>query len=723
MTHYVGQSVPRVDAIAKVTGEADFPGDLTMPGMLHMKVLFANRPHAHILNIDTSQAEAAPGVVAVLTAQDVPVNSYGIGVYDQPVLCDQVVRFVGDRVALIVAETEKAAARARDLIVVEYEDRPALDSPEAALAPNAPVLHPGMDSNVLTNYRIRKGDVEAGFAQADVIVEETYTLGGQEHAYLQPDAGLAWVDDDGCVVVKSTGQWAHDDQRQIAHCLDLPEDQVRVQYVFAGGAFGGREDVSVHILLALAAVKTGQPVKVVWTRGETMIGHHKRHAMTIRHKWGTTKEGKLIAQETEVVSDAGAYTSTSDYVLASTVLLSTGPYEVPHVKLDAMAVFTNNVTGGAFRGFGVPQALVTAESQMARLAEALNIDPVQLRMINVLREGSQTGTMVEVPPGLSAEETLEAAASAAGWEKKQGKWSRPSAAKEVRPGMLRGLGIAAGWKNVAYTLGYPEQSTATIELYGGAEVEQAVVRLPAAEVGQGIQTTLHQMAAEALSLPMEKVEIVAIDTATTASSGSVSASRMAMMAGNALIGAAQAAYAEWQNEERPAVATYHYIAPPTESLDPVTGQGKGAFVFAYLAQAVELEVDTETGQITVTRIVSAHDVGKAINPVVVEGQIGGGAIQALGWSTMENFVMDQGRVLTPDFSTYLIPTTLDIPPDFESLILENPLPIGPWGATGVGEMPFLAIAPAIMDALHDATGVWFNHLPLTPESILEGLSG
>jgi CO/xanthine dehydrogenase Mo-binding subunit len=331
--------------------------------------------------------------------------------------------------------------------------------------------------------------------------------------------------------------------------------------------------------------------------------------------------------------------------------------------------------------------------------------------------------MVEVPPGLSAEETLKAAASVAGWQKKGDSWSRPSIAKEVRPGVLRGLGIAAGLKNVAYTLGYPEQSTATIELHGGSKVERAVVRLPASEVGQGIQTTIHQMAAEALDLPMDIIEIVAIDTATTPSAGSVSASRMALMAGNALIGAAEAAYAEWDNEERPAVATYTYVSPPTEPLDPETGKGKGAFAFAYVAQAVELEVDIETGQITVTRIVSAHDAGKSINPMVVEGQIEGGAIQGMGWSTTENFVMDQGRVLTPNLSTYLIPTILDIPRDFESLILENPLPIGPWGATGIGEMPILAMAPAILDALHDATGVWFNHLPLTPESVLESLSG
>ncbi len=719
----IGKSIPRVDARAKVLGSADFPGDLSVPGMVQMKVLFARRPHARIRHVDTGHARSLPGVLAVLTARDVPVNTYGIGEYDQPVLCGDVVRYVGDRVALVIAETEEIAARARSLIRVNYEDLPVIDGPEAALLPGAPLLHPEKGSNVLSSQRIRKGDIEQASRSAEVIIEETYHLGGQEHAYLQPDAGLAWVDPDGCVVVKTTGQWAHDDRRQIAHALALPEDRVRVIYTFSGGAFGGREDVSVHILLALAAFRVRQPVKLVWTREETTIGHHKRHAMRIHHRWGATRDGRLLFQETDILADAGAYASTSTYVLASTLLSSTGPYEVPHVSVDARAVFTNNVTAGAFRGFGVPQAVATAEAQMARLAAVLDIDPVELRLRNLLREGSLTSTQARVPAGLTARETLEAAALAAGWVKEQGKWTRPARPKTVREGVVRGIGIAAGWKNVGYTLGYPEEATASLELHGGAEVEQAVVRLGTAEVGQGTLTTVRQMAAEALDLPLEKVQLISSDTAQVESAGSVSASRMAFMAGNALREAAEAAKEAWRNEDRPAIVTHTYRAPATAALHPETGAGAGAFAFAYLAQAVELEVDLETGQLAVTRIVSAHDVGKAIHPQIVEGQIEGGVIQALGWATMEDFQMVDGQVRTPDLTTYLIPTSRDVPPICEPIILELLLPLGPWGASGIGEMPFVAVAPAIMDALHDATGIWYNSLPLTPEKVFNGLRG
>lgn len=720
---YVGRSLPRVDAVAKVTGAADFPGDLSRPGMVHMKVLFAGRPHALIRSLDTDKAEALPGVLAVLTAHDVPVNEYGIGEYDQPVLCRDRVRYVGDRVALVIAESEEVAAQARDLIEVSYEDLPVVADPTAALAPDAPLVHPLKGSNLLSEQRVRKGDVAAGLASADVIVEEVYSLGGQEHVYLQPDAGLAWMDEDGCVVVQCAGQWAHDDRRQIAHALDLPEEKVRVSYAYIGGAFGGREDITVQIALALAAMKVERPVKLVWNREETTLGHHKRHPMRIRHRWGATHDGQLLVQETEILADAGAYASTSAYVLASTVLLSTGPYEVPNVRVDARAVYTNNLVSGAFRGFGAPQAIVTAEAQMARLAQALEMDRVELRMRNLLREGSISGTMAEVPPGVSARETLAAAARAIGWEQRDGRWVAPERAPgSERPRVARGVGIAAGWKNVGYTLGYPEQSTATVELYGGATIESAVVRLATAEVGQGTLTTVLQMAADALQLPPERIQLINTDTAETLSAGSVSASRMAFMAGKALQGAAGAAYAQWRAEERPATATYTYRAPETEPLDVETGHGKGAFAFAYLAQAAEVEVDLETGQLAVTRLVSAHDVGHAVNPQIVEGQIEGGAIQALGWTIMEDFIVQEGKVLTPNLNTYLIPTTLDVPPRFDSLILENQLPLGPWGVNGVGEMPFLAVAPSILDALHDATGVWYSNIPLTPQRVLQGLA-
>jgi CO/xanthine dehydrogenase Mo-binding subunit len=718
---FIGQNSKRLDATAKVTGEAIFPGDLSMDGMAHMKVLFAGRPHARIRSLDTSHAEALPGVLAVLTAKDVPINNFGIDIFDQPVLCEDVVRSVGDRVALVIAESEPIAAKGVALIDVVYEDLPILASPEAALEPGAPVLHPDQESNVLDTFRIRKGDIEAGFAKADVIIEETYTMGAQEHVYMQPDAGLAWVDENGKVIVKTAGQWAHDDRRLIAHCLDLPEDRVQVIYTYIGGAFGGREDVSVQIILGLATFKLGRPVKVIWNREETTIGHPKRHPMKIYHKWGATRDGKLVAQQTKILADAGAYASTTSWVVSSTVLLSTGPYEVENVWLDGQAVFTNNILSGAFRGFGIPQAVFAAELQIARLAEALGMDPVELRMRNLVREGSLTGTMMEVMPNCSTRETLEAAAKAAGWVKTSEVWKRHQTHQEVRPGTLHGVGIASGWKNIGYTLGFQETSTATIELYGEAEIERVVVRLPAAEVGQGIQTTITQMVSEAFGVSSKQIELLMPDTDEAESAGSVSASRMALMAGNVLRGAAEAVLEKWKDEERPAIATHTYHAPLTEPMDPETGAATGAFALAYVAQAVEVEVDIETGHVKVTRIISANDVGRAINPKIVEGQIEGAAIQGMGWALMEDFVTKNGEVLTPGLSTYLIPTVLDVPEDFQSLILEENLPLGPWGVNGMGEMPLISIAPAILDAVHDATGVWHSHIPLTPERLLTGM--
>ena len=718
---HVGQRLPRIDAAAKVRGAADFPGDLSMPGMLHLKVLFAGRPHSRIVEIDAFAARTLPGVAAVLTAEDVPNNIYGISEYDQPVLCREVVRHVGERVALVIAESEEIAARARELIRVVYHDMPVVDTVDRALAPNAPVLHPQKGSNVMTTFRVAKGDVQAGFAAADVIVEATYEMGAQEHVYLQPDAGLAWVDEDGNVVVKTAGQWAHDDQRQIANCLDLPEDRVRVIYTYTGGAFGGREDVTVQIILALAAYHVRRPVKVVWSREETTIGHHKRHPMRIRHRWGATADGRITAQETEILADAGAYASTSEYVVASTVLVSTGPYEVANALVTAQPVYTNNLPSGAFRGFGTAQAVVAAAVHMARLADVLGMDPVEVRMRNALTEGAVTHTMAELPSGVSAVQTLEAAARRAGWQLADGEWRRPERKSEVRPGVRRGLGIVSGWKNVGYTLGYPEQSTATVELHGEAEVESAVVRLAAAEVGQGIHTAITQMAVEALGLPPDRLTLIFTDTHATESAGSVSASRMAFMAGNALIGAANAARQVWRAEERPAVATYTYRPPATTPFDPETGRASGAFAFAYLAEAAEIEVDTGTGQIRVTRMITACDVGRAINPQIVEGQLEGGTVQGIGWATTENWVSRGGQVLTPNLSTYLIPTIMDVPAEMEPLILEEHLPLGPWGATGVGELPLLGAPPAIVAAVHDATGVWIDAIPLTPERVLDAL--
>ncbi len=618
-TKIVGQSLPRTDALGKVTGKTPYSGDLSMEGMLHMKILFAGRPHARVKRIDLEKALAAPGVVAIYTAKDIPVNEYGLQWQDQPVLCGpdsskeggDVVRFVGDQVAAIVAETESQADAARALIEVEYEDLPPVLDAEAAMRANSPRVHAEIgDSNICVHYKIRKGDIQAGFEGADVIVEGEYRTPVQEHAYLQPEAGLAYIDEDGHITVKSGGQWTHADREQIAHALDLPDEKVRIVYPAIGGAFGGREDMSVQIVLALAAQKLERPVRIIWSRQESIIGHGKRHASVLRAKWGATKDGKLVAAEIEMIGDGGAYMYTTNKVLGNATITSTGPYFIPNVKTDVYGVYTNNVPGAAYRGFGAPQALYMAELQMDKLAEKLDMDPVEIRLKNALRDGLTLGVGTPAPGPVSVPEVIQAAADKFDWANYK---------KKTEGHLVRGRGFAAGFKNVGFSFGYQENCWARVEIHGEGEIEQVVLLHASAEVGQGTHTVMTQMAAEAVGVPFEKVTLVTSDSAIMGNPGSVSASRMTYMSGNSIRGAAEIALEKWQKEERPAVGEFKYLAPPTEPFNKETGHSMPNFAYAYAAQAVEVEVDTETGHVRVLRVVAADDLGKAINPNLVVG--------------------------------------------------------------------------------------------------------
>jgi CO/xanthine dehydrogenase Mo-binding subunit len=718
----VGQSLPRVDSRGKVTGETQYSGDRAMAGMLHMKILFAERPHARVMHVNTSAAQAAAGVVAVYTSKDVPVNEYGLQIPDQPVLCGpgsskpytDIVRFVGDQIAVVVAQTEAQAEAAVKLIHVEYEDLPILADPLTALKNDAPVLHPDRgDTNICVHYKIRKGDVDDAFAKADVIVEGEYQTPVQEHAYLQPEAGLSYIDPQGLITVECGGQWTHADRGTIAHALGLPDEMIRVIYPAIGGAFGGREDLSVQIVLALATWKLQRPVKIIWSRRESIIGHGKRHAVTIKAKWGATKAGKIIAAEQELIGDGGAYMYTSNKVLGNAAITSTGPYSIPNVKVDVYGVYTNNVPGAAFRGFGAPQALFMAESQVNKLAEKLGMDPVEFRLKNALRDGDTMGVGTPAPGPVSVVQCIEAARDKFGWKK--------SKKKNGKSPLVRGRGFAAGFKNVGFSFGYQENCWAKVEIHGNGMMERAVVHHAGAEVGQGVHTVMIQMAAQALGLPADKIELRTSDSATQGNPGSASASRLTFMAGNSIKGAAEAALVKWNAEERPAIAEFKYLAPRTTPLDHETGYSTPNFQYAYVAQAVEVEVDTETGHVRVIRITSADDVGKAINPDLIVGQIEGAVVQAHGYALMEEYKSKDGRVLTDQLSTYLIPTIWDIPEKVESVLVEIPDPNGPWGARGVGELPLLPVAPAIAAAIHDATGVWISEFPFTPERVLRAL--
>ena len=735
---YIGESSIRVDALDKVRGTAQFPSDFNLPDQTYMKILFAGRPHAIIKRVDTQLAEQVKGVLAILTAKDVPVNEFGYYINDQPVLCgpgsakaygDRVC-YPGDKVALVIAESEDIAEYARSLIKLEFEDLPLVIDPEEAMKADAFVLHPEQGSNVFEHKKIRKGNVDRAFLEADVVVEGIYQTPAQEHAFLNTESGVGYIDENGRVAMVVTGQWAHKDRKQIAHALNLPEEMIRVIYPAIGGAFGGREDIGVQIVLGLAAWTLHQrgidrPVKVVLNREESTYDHCKRHPIKIYSRWAANKEGKILAAQAKIIADGGAYLFTTSVVSTVTMLNVTGPYDIPNVWVDTYDVYTNAVPRGAMRGFGGPQGAFAAEMQIGKLADALGMDPVELRMRNIAVEGTAMSTGEAFPPGVTMQPVLENCAIEAGWENSQGIWKKRADYRHDVPGkphLRRGIGIGCSFKNTGFGTGYQENCSITLELYGEKEIENVIVKHTATEVGQGTHTVIRQMTAEALGVPFKTVKVMNPDTSQSDDSGAVSASRMTFMIGNAICEAADLALKQWQDEERPVILTHKYLAPKTTPFDPETGQCNPMVSMSYTAEAVELEVDIETGQVHLLRVLCTNDIGKAINPVQVEGQLQGGLIQSFGYALMENFVEKDGYILTPNFSTYLIPTALDLPEKLDLKILEFPDPRGPWGARGVGEMPVLPFAPAVAAAIRDATGVWYDSFPYIPERIWRGLT-
>lgn len=748
MSGGVGESPIRRDARDKVTGDATYPADRIPADALHAVVVFTGQPHARLVALDVAAAEALPGVVAVVTSADVPVNEYGLTVFDQPVLiglehsgrsevrCD-ISRWEADHLAVVVAETGAGAEAGAAAVSAgaEWEPLPLAADIESARTDRVLVHGETAPSNTYYEMAIRKGDIAVGWAQAEVVIEGRYELPHQEHAYLQVEAGTAWTDDEGRITVECSGQWTYEDREQIAHALDLPDDRVRVIYATIGGAFGGKEDMSLQIVLALAARRLGQlgidrPVHARWSREESIVGHHKRHRATIEARLGATRDGKITAVEADVWLDAGAYNYTSNKVLGNAHLSVAGAYEVPHARIDSRAVYTHSVPGGAFRGFGGPQGAFVAESQMNKLAEALRIDPIELRRRNVLREGSIGITQEPVPAGVGLSLLIDACAERAPTAGPlepvapfRSVASLPRLADDD-PTIVRGRGFAVGMKNVGFSFGFPERCEAEIHYFGEAEDDRPTtvdVFHGGAEVGQGNHAAILQMTADIAGVDLASVRGHFSDTATSGDSGSASASRLTFMAGNSVLGAAEEAEKAWRDGERPAIGQFRYTPPPTETLDPVTGAGQPNFSYGYMAQVVDVTVDTATGHIRVDRVVSAHDVGRAINPELVKGQIEGAVVQAHGYVLSENLVVTDGRIRNPRLSQYLIPGIGDVPTRVESVILELADPVGPWGARGVAEMPYITYAPAVIAAVHDATGVWFDSFPLTPSLVLTAL--
>jgi CO/xanthine dehydrogenase Mo-binding subunit len=725
---HVGESVRRSDGVPKVSGEFEYSSDLSAAGMLWGHTLRSPHTHARILSIDVSQAVGMAGVHAVLTHSDVPGRkTYGLEFPDQPVLAFDRVRYFGEPVALVAADHPEQARHAAERIRVEYEPLDPIVDPERAME-SAP-LHPeGVTAghgyrederpNVLRSIVIRHGDPDA---QGDVSVSGTYELGSQDQAFLGPESGLAVPDGDGGVDIHVATQWLHVDRDQVAPCLDLRPEQVRIHLAGVGGAFGGREDLSMQVHSALLALHTKRPVKMVYGRQESFVGHVHRHPARIWMEHRARRDGKLVTVRVRILLDGGAYASSSTAVVANASCFACGPYAVDNALIEGTVVYTNNPPCGAMRGFGAVQVCFAHEAQMDLLARELDIDPVELRLLNALKTGDTLPTGQVVTGSMPVADVIRRCAELeppAAEELPREAIRLPGGAGNTTrgEGVRRGIGFAVGFKNLCYSEGFDDFCAARVRLRadGGAEVHCA-----AAEVGQGVTNVILQVARTELGT--QDVVLAPGTTSTVASSGSASASRMTWMAAGAVREACRAALAEREargGAEVDVERVYHHAR--TAPLDPETGQvtaERAHVAFASSAMKVVAEVDVELGLTRVVWIGTAQDVGRAINPQAVEGQIEGGTAQGLGLALMEEILTRDGRILNPNFTDYLIPTALDMPP-VQSVLVEEPEPDAPYGAKGVGEPPTVVSTAAIVAALRDATGRELARAPVRPDDIV-----
>ena len=717
----VGESVRRVDGVPKVKGAFEYASDLRRDGMLWGATLRSPHPAARIVSIDTSATAAAPGVCAVLTQADVPgKKTFGLDVQDQPVLAIDQVRYAGEAVAIVAAEDPELARAALKTIAIKYEVLTPVTDMEQALEKTAPSIHP--QGNVVRTLTIVHGDPAA---RADVWVEGTYETGMQDQAPLGPEAGLAVPAADGGVDLFIATQWLHADRDQLAPCLDLPPAKVRLHLSGVGGAFGAREDVSMQIHACLLALRTKRPVKMSYGRQESFYGHVHRHPSRVWMRHGATRDGKLVNVQARLLVDGGAYTSTSPAVIGNATTFAAGPYEVPNARLVGTAVFTNNPPCGAMRGFGAVQACFAYEAQMDKLAAALNLDPIELRLKNALRSGSVMPTGQPVAGVAPVRECLQRLRRLP-LPPEESALDRdpmllPGGAGNVGHGeaLRRGVGVAVGYKNLGYSEGFDDASEAWVRVSVDREGPLADVKTAAVEVGQGLDTIVTQIVRSELGI--DRVLVRQPDTAI-GSAGSSSASRQTMMTGGAVQLACQAVSAEIQRQggmkalRRPVEATRVFHHRPTGKLD-ANGQGDPHVTFAFGAARAVVEVDTELGLVRVVQLAVAQDVGRALNPQSVLGQIEGGSAQGLGLALMEEVALVDGQVKNASFTDYLVPTILDMPPVISELI-EEPEPGLPYGAKGVGEPSTVVVPAAVVAALRNATGRELRRAPVRPDDLV-----
>ncbi|GAA1327406.1 xanthine dehydrogenase subunit D [Pseudonocardia xinjiangensis] len=750
----VGDSPLRPDGLLKVTGAFAYASDLSRDDMLWGATLRSPHPHARIVAIDTAPALAVPGVHAVLTAADVPgENAVGLEHLDQPALAEGVVRYQGEAVALVAAEHPETARRAAARIVVEYEELPAVTDPRRALEPGAALVHPARrdaGGNLVREVRMRRGDPAP---TAPVVVALDFEVGMQDQAFLGPESGLAVPGADGGVDLHVATQWLHVDQRQVCHVLGLPPGKVRLHLAGVGGAFGGREDLSMHAHACLLALRTGRPVKMSYSREESFFGHVHRHPAWLRYEFGAERDGTLVYARADILFDGGAYASSTGAVVGNGGSLGLGPYRIPNVHVDARGVYTNNPPCGAMRGFGCVQAAFAHEALMDELADAVGVDPVEIRARNGMREGDTniTGQVIDsaapvaelirivrdmpLPPGSPPEPDLRELPGGVG-NTTHGE------------GVVRGIGYAVTYKNVGFSEGYDDYSTARVRLEVSAGEPVATVHTAAAEVGQGLITVEQQIARTELGV--ERVVVQQADT-TVGSAGSTSASRQTYVTGGAVKAACEAVrdtvlaraagmlqraaadlrldgdkIVDVSGEVLTGVAdvlgdeaveeTLEWRHRPTAPLDEETGAGDAHVQFAFSAHRAVVDVDVELGLVKVVALDTAQDVGRAVNPDAVLGQIQGGSAQGMGLALMEEVVVTDGRVRNPSFTDYLIPTILDTPP-MRIEVLEYADPHAPYGVRGVGEPPTISSGPAVAAAIRAATGKALRRVPVRPEHI------
>jgi selenium-dependent xanthine dehydrogenase len=742
----VGHSHLRPEAVEKVTGAAMYTDDLVFDGMLYAKARRAMIPHGFLRKLDISKARALPGVVAVLTAEDIPAeHNHGLVIYDWPVLVGigERVRYVGDALAIVAAETQEIAEQAAALIEAEFDLQPVITNPVQARQEGVPQIHE--KGNLLKHIKVRKGNMEQGFAESDVILEHTFHTQITDHAFLEPECSIAVPLPDGRMEIYVGSQIPYQDREQVARVMGWPEERVRVVGQLMGGGFGGKEDVMGQIHVAMLANVTGRPVKLLFDRHESLLVHPKRHATQIRVKVGARRDGRLVAMETELYGDTGAYASLGEKVMTRATTHSAGPYDIPHVRADCYAMYTNNPPAGAFRGFGVTQSAFAVESMMDKLAETLGMEPVELRRINALHVGSITNTGQLLSESVGLMECIDKV------DAELRMHNTAPFAPRVDPGnpnLVRAWGFAAAYKNTGLGGGAPDISGADVELYADGTFQ---VRSSAAELGQGLVTVMRLIVAEEMAVPPEQVRVLVMDTDLAPNGGPTTASRQTFVTGNASRYAAKTlrdqitasmaekfdvrpeqirfqdgivhvnghslTYAEVYKEmtdsgQQPRVR-YMYEAPKTQPLG--TG-GDMHFAFSFGVQAAEVEVNKLTGEVRVLRVISANDVGMAVNPLGLQGQVEGGVMMGLGNCLTEEYIVENGYPVTDYLARYRVPGIM-LTPEITSIIVEHPVEAGPYGAKGVGEISSIPTTPAITNAIYNAVGVRIDRLPVDQEVI------